>query len=240
VAIVNLKEQLIALKGLQEVDSQIYRIRGEKDDKPGEIELLKNAFEQKKQSLAASEKIYLDAQKEKKEREMAFGTKEEAVKKLQSQLYQLKTNKEYNAMLQQIADGKADASMIEDTILESMDKIDRAKTAVDEEKKNLQADEIVFNEAKKTIESRVKEIDDKLAQLEAQRTRLIPGIDKKLLLDYERILKNREGLAIACVKNNNCTGCNLKVPPQVINSIQMYESIQTCEACSRILVASDE
>jgi uncharacterized protein len=239
-ATVNLKEQLEMLRQLQEVDTQIYRLGEEKAAQPKEIEALKNAFEQKKQSLAVSEKAYLDAQKEKKDREMEFGTKEEATKKLQAQLYQLKTNKEYNTMLQQIADTKADASVIEDKILESMDKIDKTKTLVDEEKKRLQGEEAVFNAEKQKIEARIGEIDGKLTGLQAQRTHLLPGIDKKILSDYERILKSREGLAIVSVHKNNCAGCNMKVPPQVINMIQMYERIQTCGVCNRMLVSSDE
>lgn len=237
---VNLKEQLTMLRQLQEVDTQIYKINEEKRSMPKELEAIKNAFEQKKQALAASEKTYLDVQKEKKERELEFGAKEESVKKLQSQLYQLKTNKDYNAMLQQIADTKADASVIEDKIIEVMEKIDKAKIAVDDEKKRLQADELVYVEEKKKIEARGAGIDEKLALLDSQRRHLLPGIDKKVLSDYERILKSREGLAIVCVKNNNCSGCNLKIPAQVINSIGMYERLQTCEACNRILVAGDD
>jgi uncharacterized protein len=239
-ATANLKEQLEMLRQLQEVDTQIYRLTEEKEAKPCEIELLKSAFEQKKQTLAVMEKSFLDAQKEKKEREIEFATKEESVKKLQSQLYQLKTNKEYNTMLQQIADTKADASVVEDKILEAMEKIDKAKLVVDEEKKRLQGEEQAFNEEKRKVEARIKEIDEKLGQLESQRHQILPGIDKKILADYERILKNREGLAIVCVRNNSCSGCNMKVPPQVINMIKMYERIQTCDVCNRILHSQDE
>ena len=239
-ATVNLKEQLNKLRQLQEVDTQIYKLCEEKKAMPQEMELLQSAFNAKKASMAAAEKIFLDAQKEKKERELEFASKEEAAKKLQSQLYQLKTNKEYNTMLQQIQDAKADASMIEDKILEAMDKIDAAKKTVDAEKEKLQQEEQVFKGERARIETRIKEMDEKLALLDNERKHLLPGIDHKVLHDYERILKNREGLAIVCVKGSSCSGCNMKVPPQVINSIQMYEHVQTCEVCNRILISSDE
>lgn len=228
------------LRQLQEVDTQIYRLRREKDDMPREIDALKTAFEAKKASLAAAEKLSLDAQKEKKEREIEFASREEAAKKLQGQLYQLKTNKEYNTMLQQIQDAKADASLIEDKILESMDKIDAAKNAVDAEKLKLQAEEQVFNAEKARIDARAREMDEKIAQLDNQRKHLLPGIDSKILADYDRILKSREGLAIVGVKDNMCGGCNLKVPAQIINLISKYELVQKCEACNRILVANDD
>lgn len=237
---VNLKEQLKLLRELQKVDTLIYRLREEKNATPKEVEALREAFEQKKQSLALKEKTYLEAQKEKKGCEADFASREESVKKLQGQLYQLKTNKEYNTMLQQISDGKADASVIEDRILEAMDKLDKAKTAVDEEKKRLQGEEQLFNAEKTKIEARGKEMDDKLSLLEADRHRNMAGIDKNILADYDRILKNREGLAIACIRDSHCTGCNMKVPPQVLNMIKMYESIQTCEVCNRILTTCED
>jgi predicted nucleic acid-binding Zn-ribbon protein len=238
--VVILKTQLENLLQLQTIDSQIYMLNNEKTTKPAQIEVLRLAFEEKKKSLAVLEKAYLDAQKDKKDREMELGTKEENTKKLQGQLYQLKTNKEYNTMLSQIQDSKADASLVEDKILEAMDKIDRTKSAVDQEKKRLIEEEKVFNEQKKKVEIELQEIDERLAQLGLQRKQMMPGIDKSIVTQYERILLNREALAIVAVKDNTCQGCHMFVPPQVINMIRMYDHIITCEVCNRILYIPNE
>ncbi|MFA6384370.1 MAG: C4-type zinc ribbon domain-containing protein [Candidatus Omnitrophota bacterium] len=230
-----LKTQLENLLQLQAIDSQIYTLNDEKITKPAEIEVLRLAFEEKKKSLTLSEKAYLDAQKEKKDRELELGAKEENTKKLQGQLYQLKTNKEYNTMLSQIQDSKADGSLVEDKILEAMEKIERTKAVVEEEKKKLAEEEKVFNDQKKKVELEMKEIEERLATLSSQRQQILPGIDKSLLTQYDRILHNREGLAIVAVKDSTCKGCHMFVPPQVINSIQMYDHMVTCEVCNRIL-----
>lgn len=235
-----LKTQLENLLQLQTIDSQIYMLNSEKTTKPAQIEVLRLAFEEKKKSLAVLEKAYLDAQKDKKDREMELGTKEENTKKLQGQLYQLKTNKEYNTMLSQIQDSKADASLVEDKILEAMDKIDRTKSAVEQEKKRLVEEEKIFNEQKKKVEIELQEIDERLAKLGLQRKQMMPGIDKSIVTQYERILLNRESLAIVAVKDNTCQGCHMFVPPQVINMIRMYDHVITCEVCNRILYIPNE
>jgi len=85
---------------------------------------------------------------------------------MQAQLYQLKTNKEYNVMLQQIQDSKADASLVEDKILEAMDKIDKAKLNVDAEKKKLLEEEKFFNEQKAKLENELKEIEQSACSAE--------------------------------------------------------------------------
>ena len=235
----DLKTQIHDLIQLQTIDSEIYTLQNEKSAKPETIKALTASFEEKKSHLASLEKNSLDLQKHRKDRELGLGTKEEGIKKLQSQLYQLKTNKEYQAMLQQIDSTKADASVIEDEILEILDQFDKVKKESNLEKEKLQEEEKIFNNQKKQIEDRIKEIDSRLEQLEAQRKQVIPNIAPKILSQYERILKNRDGLAIVSVKDNSCLGCNMFVPPQVINLIKMYERIITCEICNRILYINE-
>jgi len=230
----DLKGQIAALVKLQELDSRIYALNNEKAGKPLEVKAVEEAFEAKKQNLANLEKESLELQKQRKEKELELAANAEAVKKLQGQLYSLKTNKEFQAMLQQIADTKADGSLIEEKILVSFEDSDKLKVKVEEEKNRLKEEEKKFLEQKKAVESREKEIDDILKQLQAQREQAVQGVDAKILSEYERILSSRDGLAIVGVINNSCGGCHMSLPPQVINSIKMYEHIVTCEVCNRI------
>lgn len=238
-AIADLKTQIIDLVRLQELDSQIYALSNEKAAKPQEIKLLEESFESKKQGLAELEKKSLELQKQRKEKELELAANADAVKKLQGQLYSLKTNKEFQTMQQQIADAKADGSVIEENILISFEESDKIKAQIDNENLRLKEEEKIFSEQKKKVEIRVKEIGDRLSQLEAQRKQVIPDIDSKMLLEYERILQSRDGLAIVTVKDNSCGGCHMLLPPQVINLIKMYEHIITCEVCNRILYISE-
>ncbi|MBU1923669.1 MAG: hypothetical protein KJ710_05385 [Candidatus Omnitrophica bacterium] len=238
-ATIDLKAQIIGLVKLQELDSEIYVLRNEKEAKPLEIKTIKDSFEAKKQNLASLEKSSLELQKQRKEKELELAVNLEAVKKLQSQLYSLKTNKEFQIMLQQIADTKADGSLIEEKILISFENSDKIKAEIDQENLKLKEEEKIFLEHKKKIELRVKEIDERLNQLQAQRKQITPGVNPKMLTEYERILSNRDGLAIVTVVDNSCAGCHMLVPPQVINLIKMYEHIITCEVCNRIFYIAE-
>lgn len=231
----DLKSQLSSLIKLQAIDSEAYVLNLEKAKKPDEIKTLEGLFEAKKADLKELEEKSLDLQKQKKEKELELAAKESATVKLQGQLYSLKTNKEYQTMLGQIEDSKADASLIEDKILELLEQVDGVKAEVEKEKLKLKEDEKLFLADKAKVDLRVKEIDDRLSQLDSLRKQAIPGIDPKILAQYDRILSSRDGLAIVTVKGNSCGGCNMFVPPQVINLIKMYERIVTCEMCNRML-----
>jgi len=231
---VDLKTQIIGLVKLQGLDSEIYALKNEKEIKPLEIKAMELSFEAKKQNLALLEKNSLDLQKQRKGHELELAVNAEAVKKLQSQLYSLKTNKEFQVMLQQIADTKADGSVIEEKILILFEASDKIKEQIDQENLKLKEEEKIFLEQKKKVELRIKEIEERLSQLAAQRKQVTPEIDPRMLTEYERILSSRDGLAIVAVKDNSCTGCHMLVPPQVINLIKMYEHVVTCEVCNRI------
>ncbi len=234
-----LKSQLNSLIQAQALDSEIYSLEKEKQAKPEKTKALEAVFESKKQRLAALEKAILDLQKQKKDEELNLAAKDENAKKLQGQLFALKTNKEYQTMLQQIAGCKADCSVIEDKILQIMVQVDKEKSDIDVEKQSLQEEEKIFIAEKNKVQVRLKEIEDRLGQLGAQRKQAISNIDPKIMAQYEKILSNREGLAIVTVKNDSCQGCNMFVPPQVINLIKMYEHIVVCEMCNRILYIDD-
>jgi predicted nucleic acid-binding Zn-ribbon protein len=143
-------------------------------------------------------------------------------------------------MLQQIGGAEADVSVNEDKILQILEQMDKLKTGVDQEKQKLKEEEKHFLEQKKIIEDRIKIIDDRLAVLDAQRKQVIPEIEPKIFAQYERILANREGLAIVLVKNGSCQGCNMSTPPQVVNLIKMYDNIITCEICNRMLYIDND
>jgi len=237
---VNLKEQITKLVRLQEVDRQIYSLRDEKEAKPAELQKMETLLEEEKTALQIAEKEMLNLLKAKKDQELELASKEEVTKKLQTQLYQLKTNKEYAAMLKEIAGSRADASVIEDRILEILDKMDAQKGKVEQEKKIFQEEEIKTADEKKKIETRVKEIDDKLAQLSSEGERQKAGIDPKMLAHYEKVMHGRAGIGIVPVKIDMCGGCNMFVPAQTINLIKMYDNIINCEMCQRILYLQDD
>ncbi len=235
----DLKTQLQHLLELQQIDIQIYDLRRVKEEKPAKIAELEAAFEAKRGVLAGLEKSVLDLQKQKKDQEGELAAKEESILKLQGQLYQLKTNKEYHTMQQQIEDAKADKSVIEDKILEIMERTEISRGEVEKEKARLAEEEKVFAGQKKAVQSEIKEIEDKLVCLETQRKQATPLIKPEVLAQYDRILKIRGGLALVPVQGTSCGGCHMFVPPQVINMISMYDTLVTCEMCNRILYLDD-
>ncbi|MFC1623887.1 zinc ribbon domain-containing protein [Candidatus Omnitrophota bacterium] len=234
-----IKEQIGSLKGLQVIDKEIYALNTEKKDIPGEIESIEKSLESKKTGIKQAEESLKTSQVKLKEREVDLQQKEEQVKKLQLQLYQLKTNKEYATMTAEIEGIKTDNSLVEEEILKLMDEIEMAKKKLIEEKDLFKKEESSSQKQKGLINERVKEIDSRLSELSSQREKIVPDIEINLLARYDRVLENKNGLAIVPIDDGACGGCHMNLPPQVISEAKLKEGIIVCSSCSRILYVDD-
>jgi predicted nucleic acid-binding Zn-ribbon protein len=237
---IKIKEETRKLVELQEIDKQIFNLNKEKAEHPRILQSLQENFDCKKANLKSLEENKQQQQMKQKEYEIELGTKEENIKKSQSQLGQLKTNKDYQIKLTEIESFKADKSINEEKILKLMDEIDGFSKSIDAEKEVLKTEEKKWLEEKNAISNRSKDIDARLNDLQGKRKILSASIHKRVLEQYEHILAGKEGFAIVKVKDNSCYGCFMKVPHQVINEIKMYERLVTCEICSRILYLEED
>jgi len=236
----NVLESLRKLVELQKFDNEIFMLNRELEEKPAVLDVLKQEFEAKKGKLKELEDRFKGVQVERNTLEGDLASKEENIKKADMQLTQLKTNKEYHAKITEIEGLKAAKSMIEEKILISYDKTDEVKALVESEKKVVAQQEQDFQARKKLVENEIKAIQDRVVALKAEREKLLPGFDKGMLSRYERILNNRDGLAVVPVKHQVCGGCFMNVPAQVINEVKKHEEMIICEICARILYLEEE
>jgi len=235
----NVREQIEFLKALQVLDKEIHLLNKEKDTFPEKIQAIESSLETKKTGIKEADANLKVLQIKLKENEISLQQKEEQVRKLQLQLYQLKTNKEYSTMTQEIEGLKADNSLVEEDMIKLMDGIDDVKKKIAEEKEIFKKDEESSRKEKDVISARIKEIDSKIMQLTAEREKIAPDIDKRLLASYEKVLNNRDGVAIVQVEGGTCGGCHMSLPAQIVSEAKLKDNIITCGSCSRILYLDD-
>ena len=237
---VNVEEQLAHLIKLQALDRRLYSLRRDRQAKPKLIEDLERRRNEEQAAVKAIEEKIKASQLKRKQRELDLQSKEDGIKKLQTQLYQLKTNKEYLTMQQEISGQKADDSRIEDEILVLMDEADNLNKDLGKEKALFADAEKHLNEDKKKIEVEIASLDGEISTLDAQRKEITALVDVKVLAHYEKVLTGRDGVALAAVKGKSCQGCFMNLPPQVINEIKMKDKMITCDSCARILYIENE
>ena len=231
----NLKEQIKLLIELQSLDTHIFRFEDELESIPETIKKKEEEFKEKNSSLKKLEDDLKALVMKRKEREGDLEAKEGSIRKYQQQLNQVKTNKEYSALQEEIGRVKADNSIIEEAILNLFDEIDAGNKKIAKEKDFLKSEEAAFNEEKKKLIEESNRIKTELDGLKKQRAELTAKVDKNILKKYERIIKNKDGLAVVTIADEACQGCFRVMPPQVVNEIKMNDELVFCENCARIL-----
>ena len=51
--------------------------------------------------------------------------------------------------------------------------------------------------------------------------------------------QNKRTNAVVPIRNGQCTGCHMRVSPNLINEIQRGQKLMTCESCARIVYTEE-
>ncbi|MCX5677722.1 MAG: hypothetical protein NTY76_01245 [Candidatus Omnitrophica bacterium] len=231
----NAEEQIKLLIELQGLDSQILKMEDELNSIPEKLAKLESDFNDKSANLKKHEDNVKALQLKRKEKEGELQTKEDVIKKYTSQMYQVKTNKEYTALQEEIGRVKADNSLIEEAILKIFDQVDAENKEVGEQKELLKKEDAAMRDEKKMLDADALRIKADSDKLKVQRAELGAKIDQNTLAKYDRILANKDGLAVVPIVDESCQGCFAHMPAQVINEVKMKASIVCCENCTRML-----
>ena len=220
---------------LQQLDARIAELNAQIDALPSQIQTLEtqlhefiHAHEERQQRLAKN-------QKERRELENEIKTIQVRITKHKDQLYEVKTNEQYKAMLKEIGGEEGKIRAFEDQILEKMIEAEQLEKLIREAASRLDAEKArVAGEVRQLQALRQAEVDER-DRLQADRKRDEASVGPQLLDQYERVRKARRGIAVAAVRDGFCTGCNVLLRPQFYNEARSNLSVLTCENCSRIL-----
>ena len=220
---------------LQEIDRQLFEINEKKGSLPEQVEKLESQAASIKSEL---ENKRTDLEKNQKELVTVKGGLMDAevkVKKYQDQLYLVNTNREYDALTNEIEAVKAEAAQMEERqlILETDIETLEETIATSENQSTAFISELDAN--REELKEKSDLTDTRQAQLEKDRIELVKNVSERYLRKYNRILKARRR-AVVPIERSACTGCHKQLNPQTIYEIQQMNAFIECENCGRILV----
>lgn len=232
-------DQLDLLKQLQTVDAELFRLRRQRAEKPLELRRIEQEVSTQAARLKAAEDKHKALQLAQKDKEVELQTHEASARKLQGQLLQVKTNKEYSAMQREIESLKADNSLLEEAILKTFDAVDQTMKERQAEQQRFAQEQERLKSERQRIEKDMAVIADQIGKLERTRQSVTPGVLPETLQIYDRVLKIRDGVALVPLLKDACGGCHRRLPPQVLNEVLLKAKLVTCESCNRILYFDD-
>ena len=230
-----MKEQLSYLIELQKLDLILSRIIVKKTELPEKIVQMDEEFAVFAKNVDESKKKFEELNKLQSEKEEKLKRGIDAIRKTKDRLLEVKTNKEYQAILKEIETIEKKNSEIEDEIISGLEEIDHMRTEVREKEKEFTTQKLQYDREKKKIEIELSQLDHDLADTEKRTEALRKQIRDELLKRYETIKGRRNGIAVASVWREVCGGCHMNIPPQMYIELQRSADLLFCPNCNRIV-----
>jgi predicted nucleic acid-binding Zn-ribbon protein len=224
------------LQELQVLDSRVAGLERKLEAIPGRIQGIRDGLQRAKAGIEAIRAKFDGARKDMRTKEKELEYQAAQRKKLEAKLYEVKTNKEYSAVLAEIEGAKVEKDRLEEEILGLMELQERLGREVVEGETRLrpQEAEARVQEAAAAEELRALEVDLEAAR--SERESVARNVPRDILAQYGRLLKGRAGLAVALVGSNGiCSGCRVTLTPQRFNEVRQSSQILVCENCGRFL-----
>jgi predicted nucleic acid-binding Zn-ribbon protein len=229
--------QLQTLIELQGYDARIAALEAEAARLPKQIETLQTSLAEAKKQVETI-KSRLDATRKDvraKEKDLeVIGTKRS---KLEARLYEVKTNKEYSAALLEIEESKQEKAKTEEEILALMELQERLNTEIREAEVRLKTRQEQATQDEGVVRRKLASVEQELGGVRGERDGRAHAIPPALLSDYERLLRARNGVAVAVVTGGAfCGGCRVSIRPQAIQELRSaMTAMMRCESCGRYL-----
>jgi predicted nucleic acid-binding Zn-ribbon protein len=231
------EQKLKALYELQTIHSEIDKIRQIRGELPMEVADLEDDVAGLETRIQKIKFELDDLEDEIVTRKNVIKEAQSNTKKYETQLNEVKNNREYEAISKEIEIQGLDVQVSEKKIREfgfeitSKNQVyEKALADLEERKKDL---DVKKDELGTITAETQKEEEDLVAQADKAKD----GIEDRLMFAYNRLRQNaKNGLAVVTIRRDSCSGCFNQIPPQRQSDIRQRKKIIVCEHCGRILV----
>lgn len=231
--------RLKILYQLQIIDDQLDELEELRGDLPNMVRELEEKIKSLINDIESKEKEQKESIVKRDGNENEIEKLKENQKKFKAQLYQVRNNKEYDALTKEI-----------DHTEEQINKLEAANNSLADRSKilTLEIEEITprLDELKQELKEKEADLKEIIKANEREETKLLEErkkieseVKKNDLSAYMRIRKAKKGLAVATIKRSACSGCHNIVPSQRQLEIRKNNRLFFCEYCGRILVSSE-
>jgi predicted nucleic acid-binding Zn-ribbon protein len=231
------EQKLKALYELQTIHTKIDKIRQVRGELPMEVADLEDdvaGLETRIQKIKAE---LDDLEDDIVTRKNLIKEAQSNSKKYETQLNEVKNNREYDAISKEIEIQGLDVQVSEKKIREFGFEIVTKTQVYEKALADLEARKSDLDAKKAELGTITAETEKEESELTGQVEKAKAGIDERLLIAYTRLRGNaKNGLAVVTIQRDSCSGCFNQIPPQRQSDIRQRKKIIVCEHCGRILV----
>ena len=234
-----MKEGLLELLKLQEVDKRLFELEEAKEKYPAEIDQRRSRIAEARSELSQLEAKSAESEKKQRRCEREIESGKASLREREERFSVVTTNKEYDSLQTEIEICKKAIAEHETELLKAIEEQEQTQAKIDEEQG-------AFEEVREAEQERIDELEGQLGTMQEQidevlasRKAVTKAIDAQLLRTYER-KKGRRGIRVAAVRKEACGACFHQMPAQTFNEVRIGNRVIYCESCGTIMVWDEQ
>jgi len=228
-----------ALLALQECDRRILALGRDLDKLPQDEARAKSRLAGDQASVAKAHDAIVECELRLKRLELDAGTRRTTIQRLKTQQFETRKNEEYQALGHEITRYEREVDGLETQELEIMEEIDAHRAVMKEAEAALARTRVLVDQDLAEVVARRSRIEGELAEARDTRTALAAAAPEALLPLYDRLMKTKDGMAIAPERDGRCGGCHMKLIASSVVAAQSGREVVRCENCGRILFVEE-
>ena len=231
------EQKLKALYELQTIHTKVDKIRQVRGELPMEVADLEDDVAGLETRIQKIKGELDDLEDDIVTRKNLIKEAQSNTKKYETQLNEVKNNREYDAISKEIEIQGLDVQVSEKKIREYGFEIVTKTQVYEKALADLEARKSDLDAKKAELGTITAETQKEENELNVQAEKATANIEDRLLFAYNRLRGNaKNGLAVVTIQRDSCSGCFNQIPPQRQSDIRQRKKIIDCEHCGRILV----
>ena len=224
---------------LQTIDTKLKDINDLLGDLPSRVKELDQQEDTIKANLEKDQTRLKELEVKLHRAEVRIAEINDKINKYKDQLFLVRNNKQYDALMHEIDHLKEERVSNESESLSFMEEKETLINSINEMAAELEILTQDLSSRKEKLESAISESADEKSNLEQNRAEQVSQIDAKFISEYDRVLAARDGLAVVNLSGGACGGCGAYIPAQIVTEIRGNIVMHRCDVCGRFLYSEN-
>jgi uncharacterized protein len=233
------RDQLLLLTELQNLDNQLSALAEKIKQLPLQLQPYEAACAQAHQTLERLQAEVSQWERQQRVIERDLADSQSALTRTQAKLREVKTNKEYSAVLTEVATAEQRITALEDQILQLMEQTEQQRQTIQMQEQGVREARQKLREQNKHVQAAQESLNQEIASEQEKRQKITSPLDPKLYESYQQLATRHGGRAVVHLRDGVCTGCHLRISPQLIADIRLQQKLYTCPYCRLMLLWLD-
>ncbi len=230
-----MREQLVALASLAEIDAKARSYDVELEELPSRIDAMRSDVSLLETLLSKERAQLSEASDLKESRTAELKQRSDDLTRAKAKAAKARNLREMDAAEREVESARRGVRECEDEILSLEETAEKKSASLAEREKQFEEARALFAEEEQKVKERLAEVSAEREKVIAGRDDLAAKVPENMMRRYERVRKMR-GVGLQLIRGSTCTGCRMALPPQVVIEAQRGNTLTQCPQCQVIVV----